>query len=393
MHYNLTLYGNPFGCTESSNNTSEKDEYLNEIIEYAQPDIFTVNELRDNNIWADRILNEVLNDEEELWNRANLTYQFTSSSILNGLFFRSDKFTLHDQDVVYQDVNGSYLLRPIDIYTLYVNHPDLALGDTTYVVFGVAHLAASDEDERAHQTEAFMQRIHEMGPMNYIFTGDLNMDDAFEEAFQNLISDQNPAFSFEDPINVSSYWNNNSSVSLYHTQSTRFSDTNGGCFAGGGLDDRFDITLISPSIEDGTMGVQYQAGSYQVMGQSGNDYNQELQTFNNSVVPDEISVALYEMSDHLPVITDYSVDLVIGLEEDVSGLSVAIHAEIDGWYLVGPAEEQYDLELIDLSGRVIWSETFFADVAFIPAPRSKGVYLVRVNGPRGATVLKLPLAP
>lgn len=357
MHYNLTLYGNPFACNENNNSTDEKDEALRTIISFEQPDILTVNEIRDQQIWPQRILDNVLNAQESLWERADFLTQVTGSSILNAFFYRSDRYVLHDQDYVSQALDGSSLLRPIDLYTVYPINASLADGDTSFVTYIVAHLSASDPIERADQTEALMARLDELGSGNYIFTGDLNIDASFEEAFQILVSDPNIDLAFVDPVNLPSVWNNNSVVSQYHTQSTRFSDTNNGCFAPGGLDDRFDITLISPSIEQGTESWVYLSDSYRVVGQSGNDYNQELQTFNNQVVPDAIAQALYNLSDHLPVVTSYMLTNPVGLGNALLDQAQVRLTEYELTISL-PQSDTVRMEVFDLSGRLLLREAF-----------------------------------
>jgi endonuclease/exonuclease/phosphatase family metal-dependent hydrolase len=390
MQYNLTLYGNPFGCDETTNNTNEKDQALGVIVAHAQPDILCVNELRDQNVWADRILNQVLNADQNLWSRAALTANVTSSSIINGFFFREDKFTLHSQEVVSQALDGSNLLRPIDLYTIYVDGPGLAIGDTTFITCIVAHLAATDPVERDDQTAALMARLAMKGPGNHIFSGDLNMDAAWEQAFQNLISYPDPTLAFEDPLTISNSWNNNSSIALHHTQSTRLSDTNSGCFAGGGLDDRFDITLISPSIQEGNNGVHYINGSYKALGQNGNNYNQQLQIFGNGAVPNAVALALYDMSDHLPVITEFSTDVTISVSElqeldmNVSMISsdyIGIRISNAGSYL---------LEVYDLSGRLCNKGAFHGMTTELSLQGlGKGIYVLRIRSEKDQVVRRI----
>ncbi|NND93350.1 MAG: T9SS type A sorting domain-containing protein [Flavobacteriales bacterium] len=388
MHYNLTLYGNPFSCDENNNNTDAKDAALDVIIDYAQPDLFTVNELRDGNLWANRILNNVLNDDSELWARASLTGQFTSSSILNGLFYRSDKFFLESQETVHLDLDGGLLLRPIDIYNLYLMDEGLFSGDTTRFSCAVAHLAASDEQERSDQTEAFVSRIEELGPGNYIFSGDLNIDSAFEEAFQNLVSHPNDMISFIDPITISPNWNNNPSIAQYHTQSTRFSDTNAGCFSGGGLDDRFDITLLSQSILEGSDGISFISDSYLVLGQNGNDYNQELQTFNNGAVPDEVATALYDMSDHLPVLTEFNTEFILSAEQGAFEIPFEIFIQEQSISVSFSRQDDYQVELFDISGKLVKSRTSLGDGLRLETP-SGGIYILRVSNKAAVGIKKI----
>lgn len=358
LQYNLTLYGNPFACDEANNNSDVKDAALSLIIDHVQPDIFTVNEMRDSDVWAERLLDNVLNDDADLWSRADLTDEYGWSSIVNACYYRNDRFTLYDQEVVYQSLGGDNLLRHLDLYTLYMELPSLLFGDTAFVSIAVAHLSAGDSEERANQTEALMAYIEGRGIDNYIFTGDLNMDSSSEEAYQNLIAHPDPDFSFQDPMNANGTWHNNFNFSDLHTQSTRFNDTNSGCFSGSGLDDRFDITLISPYISSGAAGVSYVSGSYEVVGQSGNDYNQELQTVGNQVVPTIIAQALYDFSDHLPVKTSYVVDLATGLVSEAELLIFDITVRDGQLELWVKEPGAYLLAAYDMQGRLVSQEHF-----------------------------------
>ena len=64
MHYNLLNYGNYesyTGCTTSNNSTSDKNTYLNTIVNYAQPHIITVNEIMPYTSIVEELLNDALN--------------------------------------------------------------------------------------------------------------------------------------------------------------------------------------------------------------------------------------------------------------------------------------------------------------------------------------------
>lgn len=383
MHYNITLYGNPFGCVDAQNDPALKDIWFNTIVDHIQPDIITVNEMRDQDVWADRLLDESLNTAGvEQWERAELMDGFSGQSILNACYYRSDRFVLDDQEAIYFAEDLTLLLRPIDIYTFYPIS-DAGAADTTFFRLVVAHLAAGDSDEREDQTEATMARISELGPGNYIFTGDLNIDGAYEQAFENLIEAPAP-IAFIDPVDISDDWNNNPNVAVYHTQSTRTSgDTNGGCFVGGGMDDRFDITLISPAILDGFMGMSYVEGSYEVVGNDGGNFNQSLPVVDNMIVPPVVASALYEMSDHLPVVTDYLFDSVSALEDkDSRDWSFSFREGELAVDMKTPG--QYRMVIMDALGRVQmteeWSGSYLQTQTFLPV---RGVYLVRIESGDG----------
>ena len=72
----------------------------------------------------------------------------------------------------------------------------------------------------------------------------------------------------------------------------------------GGLDDRFDLILVSQSVKD-SGGITYIPGSYTTFGNDGNHLNRALNELPNAVVEDDIATALYYSSDHLPVYADF----------------------------------------------------------------------------------------
>ena len=109
-------------------------------------------------------------------------------------------------------------------------------------------------------------------------------------------------------------WNNNSQFAQFHTQSTR---TDGGCFSGGGLDDRFDFILFSDEISVGEQKIRYIDQSYYAVGNDGRHFNQYINQNGNSAVSEEVAQALYDASDHLPVAMRLVVNGDVGLEENV----------------------------------------------------------------------------
>lgn len=310
MQYNLLFYGfyTDF-CTEDNNNTDDKDEYLKTIVDYFQPDIFAVNELGRGANNLTRIRDNVLNtDDVDYFEHA--TYTNTGNGwFANGLFYDSRKFGLYDEIVV------SSLLRDINLYTLYYKSNDLEIaGDTVFLTLVVAHLKAGQEAEDQQMRTTMVSNV-----MNYLdannysgnimFMGDFNMKSSFEQAYQTLVNNGNPEIRFYDPINITGVWGNNSDMAPYHTQSPRTG--NHTCFVTGGLDDRYDFILATRPIMDGLNGFQYLENSYKVIGQDGKRFNQDLYNPPNLSQPPEIIDALFNMSDHLPVMLDMaSVELV-----------------------------------------------------------------------------------
>jgi hypothetical protein len=110
---------------------------------------------------------------------------------------------------------------------------------------------------------------------------------------------------FIDPYNLPGSWNQ-SSYSIYHSQSTRVRSIGDGG-ATGGLDDRFDFILNSQAVTSEGR-IKYIPNSLRPFGNDGNHYNDSINKRPNTSVPDSIADALYYGSDHLPVMASYKFD-------------------------------------------------------------------------------------
>lgn len=198
------------------------------------------------------------------------------------------------------------------LYRFYYNDPKLSqTHDTAFINIAAAHLkagsSASDASTRATMTLNAMNWIDShLGADNILFLGDLNLKTSSEQAYQNLINYSNAAIRFYDPVNKPGNWNNNSSFKNYHTQSTHYNGN--GCASGGGLDDRFDIILATNSVIQGSGHYAYVANSYTTIGNDGNHFNDDIKYGGNTSAPSDIINALYDLSDHLPVMLTLQVD-------------------------------------------------------------------------------------
>tara|TARA_R110002050_G_scaffold80106_3_gene171437 strand:+ start:3524 stop:4825 length:1302 start_codon:yes stop_codon:yes gene_type:complete len=362
MSYNLMWYKTSSAPCTHSVGSLQRDNDLKNIVAYAAPDLLVVNEFGAIGSNPLVVLRDVLNvDGISHFSRAGSNFG-GSSSIANMMFFNNNKLVLDFQDAVTFDLNNIPLIRPVDYYRLYVK--DAALGqpgvDTTFIGIFVAHLKAgngrAEKAERAKATAAVMSYIDSNVTIdNLLFAGDLNVYTSSESAFQNLVNhSSNPNRSFNDPENQLGSWNNNSNFANVHTQSTHSSSS--GCFSGGGMDDRFDFILSSDAIVNNTHKLSFT--NYYGLGQDGTFFNGSISS-NNISVPSYISSALYNFSDHLPVI--------IELEASVSGIGTNSYESMrNSWSFVNPArdnielslkgrlsEEALDISILDLSGKVV----------------------------------------
>ena len=364
MHYNLLNYGNDYGgCDQNTNYLGDKDEYLQIILPYINPDILTVNEIDCNTITADRLLDSTLNiNGVTHYQRAEQTC-FSTPWIGNMLYFNSIKLSLHSQDVVITNI------RDINIYKLYYNSSDLSItNDTAFIICICTHLKAGSYPEnlveRADETSRLMNYLDNIGIAdNYIFSGDFNTRSSSEEAFQNLVNHSNPDIRFYDPLDQLGTWHDNPSYKNIHTQSTHTS-TNG-CPSSGGLDDRYDFILISENIQTGIDNVEYLDDSYEAIGQDGEHFNGALNSSPaNTSVPADILEALYQMSDHLPIVIKLAVDKTLSIEElqednfaDIS-FTNPVNRNLSFSIKFKTRPENFKVEIISLLGKQIYSQNF-----------------------------------
>lgn len=310
MQYNLLMFGNDFSaCNQTNNSYITKTENLQLILNYVKPDILLVNEINQSFIYHDYILTYALNiNGINSWQRANPP-NLSASEITNQLFYNSDKLSLTSNEAIETNV------RDIDIFRLKY-FPD-SQPEHVDINCIVAHLKAGNEDsdevERTIETNLLMDFLHSEGAEgNYTFSGDLNVYTAAEQAFQNLLFHSDSEIRFYDPINAVGSWTNNNYYSSVHTQSTH---TSGDCFSLGGLDDRFDFILVSDEIMNGNQNMKYVPGSYKTLGQDGNHFNNSLiSNPQNSTISEDVLNALYNLSDHLPVVAKFAIGENLGFE-------------------------------------------------------------------------------
>ncbi|HKK68282.1 MAG TPA: endonuclease/exonuclease/phosphatase family protein [Bacteroidales bacterium] len=306
MQYNLLYYGNyPEWCTETDNDMNNKADYIATIIDHVKPDIFTVNEMDGSNYAAGHLLGNALNIDGTTY--YSMSYP-GSDYLINMMYYNSNKLELTDHYVVGTEV------RDIDIYVM----RSLQTADPVDFNVAVAHLKAGNEDSdavsRANMTDDFMTYLSGFSNQtNWIFAGDLNLYTSSEQAYQNLVNPSQGSITFTDPVNEEGDWHTNYSYRNYHTQSTHTPYDQ--CPSGGGLDDRFDFILVSGDVLSGTNDFTYVLNSYKTLGQDGSHYNTSLIDGNNSSAPSSVIEALYNNSDHLPVIAKFAVGESSGIAD------------------------------------------------------------------------------
>ncbi len=136
----------------------------------------------------------------------------------------------------------------------------------------------------------------------FIVAGDYNIRASTETSYQKLLADEaDNDGRVLDPINRPGTWHDSYTFADIHTQSPRTTSFGGG--ATGGMDDRFDIILISYALYDGE-GMDYIPGTYTAYGNDGSHMNMAINDGTNYAVSAAIADAIHEASDHLPVYAD-----------------------------------------------------------------------------------------
>ena len=308
MQYNLMYYtlSAPSDCAVSETYLANKDINLKKIVQYVQPDVVCVNEIGSQQNYVNRILNNVFNSDGVTHFSACPLTNYSGGSIANMLYYDNRKLSFHSHFYI----TTSY--RDINAYRMYYNAKELVQGDTAFITFFIAHLKAgtgvSNENYRETQILQLMGRLEQLGRAdNYVLSGDFNLYGASEKAYQKLLYYPNSLFQFMDPIDREGEWHYNRNYVDIHTQSTHTYSGEGECFASGGLDDRFDFILVSSYIFHGLKGVSSINSSYHALGQDGKRLKNSIISPENSAVPQEIANALYNTSDHLPVILDFEI--------------------------------------------------------------------------------------
>ncbi len=390
MQYNLLNYGNITSyCTATNNNMADKEIYLREIINYVQPDIFTVNEIAGNTYVTGRLLDSVLNHQSNIYGKSDYV-KTNGSDLVNMLYYNKSKFTYIGSESLQNQV------RDIALYKLYYNSPNLAqTNDTVFLNCIVAHLKAgntsSSRNKRASMINTAMSYLVQHNYHgNYLFMGDFNLYKSSEPAYQTLINYSNSTYKFNDPINSPGNWNNNSSFAAIHTQSTHTSSN--GCASGGGLDDRFDYILISNDIKNGNNHINYKTNSYKVIGNDGNHFNKSIKSGTNNSVPANILNALYNMSDHLPLTLELHLDAQVSSIENFDGKQFKVFfqnpiKENLNLYFETNLSDNFTIELNGINGQLFIHKEIQirgnTNIKLLTNQLSSGMYIINILDNKG----------
>ena len=317
-----------------STGTSRLDDFR-VILEDIDPDVLVVQEML-----SETGMNQILNSALNYYSPG----EYAAGPFVNG--YDTDNALYYKVATVdyvsHQEISTA--LRNISEYV--VRPVGYSSSEANVRIYSLHLKAGSGSDDKTKRlAECTILRNH----MNaypsgqaFMVAGDYNIRASSESAYQKLIgSEADNDGRVLDPINRPGTWHDSYSFADIHTQSPRTTQFGGG--ATGGMDDRFDIILISYSLYDGE-GMDYIPGTYTAYGNDGQHMNQAINNGTNYAVSAAIADALHEAADHLPVYADFQLPAKIDAPSQlafgsyIEGTAATLPVTI-GNVAVAPADE------------------------------------------------------
>lgn len=342
----------------SPTNIDDRHPQLRLVHGDLQSDILCLQELS-GQAAAQMYLDSVLNFDSTTYSMAN----FTDGNDLDcALFYKTAKFNF------IKSSNYPTTLRDIFHYELWpIGSPD------SLHIFNV-HLKAStgstNQQRRKDEVDVLRQVTDQFSAdTHFLVCGDFNIYSANEIAYNRLLEDSpgNDGH-FVDQINIAGTWNR-ASYAMYHTQSPRSVAFNGG--ASGGMDDRFDMILMSESLDD-TLGLQYVPNSMYPYGNDGLHYDMSINDLPlNTAVGQVLADALYFVSDHIPVVANFSFVIPpvsgVSLKEN-KGSDFGISLRPSGVWVDNPENRNLEYVVYSMDGkRLSYGKNSFSKNLNIPS--------------------------
>ena len=296
MAYNICEYPN----TQTYGDTTYRNPYFRIVISEADPDILCIEEIHSESD-ADNFLANVLNHSSVSYAMANFVPNSVDSDDNNALYFKTTKFS---------PISSSMIIDALGHVTLKFKLFNISTHDTI-TIFSI-HLASGESNgDRLTQVETIRDSAAALNPNEfYIGIGDFNMYGGDEEIEPGgYIFNTSSSGYFIDPLGLQSLsnWSDNS-LTEYNTFASRTTEFGGGTTTPGahpGLDERFDLILISQTVNDNG-GITLKPETYTEMGNDGNHNHESVNTQPNTAVSSTVADALYWSSDHLPIYADFN---------------------------------------------------------------------------------------
>ncbi|MBN2582357.1 MAG: endonuclease/exonuclease/phosphatase family protein [Planctomycetes bacterium] len=275
------------------------------VLDQLDPDILMVQEITNGSTGASSFLTDVLNPLYGAGVYAMADFTSGGGDTDNALYYRTGtvSYTPGDHTDIAADPReiDRWKVRPLAApeYDLYVYSMHLKSGT-----------AGEDEDKRAAaaasvraDTDALPAGAH------FVLGGDYNIYESGDDGYVvfTCVDGVAPCTSTDpdgqawDPIDEPGYWHDSATFAEIHTQSTHADNAGAPTGAAtGGMDDRYDIILVSGNLLD-SVGLDYVINTYKAYGQDGLHLNNDIN--DAPVIPEgqAIADALHAASDHMPV--------------------------------------------------------------------------------------------
>ncbi|MBW1888664.1 MAG: SBBP repeat-containing protein, partial [Deltaproteobacteria bacterium] len=275
-------------------NGNPREEYYQKVLEGLSPDILIAQEMT-SSFGADEFLNNVMKPISKKYRASKF---FDGPDTDNVLFYDKTKVKLLSSRQIYSS------FRDISEYSLKKKkNPGKGVKFKIYSVHFTEGLSAGDKAQREDEAITLRTYLDGLPPDDlYLVCGTFNMTSSKEKAFGILTDDLIDNIGrLKDPMNVVGRWHHKKKFKSLHTESTRKAQFGDG--ASGGLNDRYDMILISYGLDQGES-LSYRPGSYVAYGNDGKHFKKDINQPANIAVNSDVADALFEASDHLPVIID-----------------------------------------------------------------------------------------
>lgn len=289
--------------------------YFRTVIQEIDADVLVVQEML-SQTGVNQFLNDVMN-----YGNPGL---YAAGPFVNGpdtdnaLFYKPSVVELVSHSEISTALRNisEYVLRP-------VGYTSTEAEFRVYSMHLKAGSTSSDLTKRLAEATILRNHLNALsGGSCFIEAGDYNIRASSESAYQKLVgSEADNDGRSKDPLNLPGTWHDNSSFASIHTQSPRTTSFGGG--ATGGMDDRFDILLMSYALDDG-QGMDFLPGTHVALGNDGMHFNTAINSGTNYAVSAAVADALHAAADHLPVYADLQVPAQLGAPASLAFGSVIV---------------------------------------------------------------------
>ena len=316
--------------------------YFRTVIQEIDPDVMVVQEMLSLS-GVNQFLNNVMNYETPgLYAAGPFVNGYDTD---NAIFYKPSVIELVSHSEISTALRNisEYVLRP-------VGYTSSEAEFRVYSLHLKAGSSSSDKSKRLAEATILRDHLNDLASGScFMAAGDYNIRASTESAYQKLVgSEADNDGRLKDPIDSPGTWHDNASFAWIHTQSPRTSSFGGG--ATGGMDDRFDIMLISYALADDE-GMDYIPGTRVALGNDGQHFNMAINSGTNYAVSEEVADAIHESADHLPLYLDFQLPpkvdgpASLAFGSAVVGASAVLPLTVEN-VAVSPADElSYELDI------------------------------------------------